>query len=86
VVGELVAGPVWTFRPERSIGDGGTANPVAIVRQLRGLRRTAAGYLEKRSLPRPQIAWASVQALRKGLTAGRTERRQEPAGGLPPSP
>ena len=81
VVGELVAGPTWTFRPERIIGDSGRATPLAIVRQLRRLRRTAQGYLDRRSLPRPQIPWADLTTLKAGGTAP----RQEPAAGPPSS-
>ena len=81
VVGELVAGPTWTFRPERMIGDSGAATPLAIVRQLRRLRRTAQGYLDRRSLPRPQIPWADL----KTLKAGGTAPRREPAANPPSS-
>ena len=81
VLGELVAGPTWTFRPERIIGDSGTATPLAIVRQLRRLRRTAQGYLDRRSLARPQIPWADL----KTLKAGGTARPAEPAAGPPSS-
>jgi hypothetical protein len=82
VLGELVAGPVWTFRPRRLLGDAGAATPLAIVRQLRGLRRTANGYLERRSLSRPQVPWNDL----KTIKAAGTERRPEPAGGPPSSP
>jgi hypothetical protein len=80
VVGELVAGPTWTFRPDRIIGDSGRATPLAIIRQLRSLRGTAQGYLDRRSLVRPEIPWADL----KGIKAGGTEPRREPAA-RPPS-
>jgi hypothetical protein len=82
VLGELVAEPGWTFRPKRLLGDAGTATPLAIVRQLRRLRRTADGYLELRSLSRPRIPWDDLETIKE---AG-TERRSEPAGGPPSSP
>ncbi len=81
VLGELVAGPTWTFRPERLIGDSGAATPLAIVRQLRRLRRTAQGYLDRRSLARPQIPWGNLAKIKAGGTA----RPAEPAAGPPSS-
>ena len=82
VLGELRAGPTWTFRPERIIGDSGAAGPLAIARQLRGLRRTARGYLDRRSLARAQIPWADVAAIK----AGRTEPRRAERADRPSSP
>jgi hypothetical protein len=82
VLGELVAGPRWTFRPERLLGDAGAATPLAIVRQLWRLRRTADGYLERRSLSRPQIPWGDLKTIKEAGTV----RRPEPAGDPPSSP
>jgi hypothetical protein len=85
VVGELrSAGSGWALRPERIIG-GVQATPVAVVRQLAGLRRTARGYLEKRSLPRPEIAWDSIREVKRDLRGAGTARGREPAGGPPSS-
>jgi hypothetical protein len=78
VLGELVDGPTWTFRPERLIGDSGRTTPLAMFRLLRGLRRTAQGYLDRRSLPRPQIPWDGVQALKAGGTASRPGQEAHP--------
>jgi hypothetical protein len=86
VTGELIDTDVWTFRPERVVGGGGAVGPLAVVRELRRLRGTAKGYLDKRSLPRPEIAWGSIRALGSEVRAGGTERRPEPAGGPPSSP
>lgn len=86
VVGELIDTDVWTFRPERIVGGGSSVNPVTLLREMSRLRTTARGYLEKRSLPRPAVAWASVRALKSDVTAAGRERRPESAGGLPSSP
>ncbi len=86
VLGELTGGPRWTFRPERIVGNSGTVGPVALLGQLRALRRTARGYLDRRSLARPEIPWSAVQALKGGVAATGTTPRREPAGGSPPSP
>jgi hypothetical protein len=85
VTGELIDADVWTLRPERIVGGGGSVGPVALVRELGRLRRTAKGYLEKRSLDRPRVPWRNVKALEEIRAAG-TERRPEPAGGRPSSP
>jgi hypothetical protein len=84
VVGELrSAGGGWALRPERIIG-GVKATPISVARQLAGLRRTARGYLEKRSLPRPEIAWDSIREVKRDVTgAGRAPRREAAEG--PPS-
>lgn len=84
VTGELISADVWTFRPERIVG-GGDASPVVMLRELGRLRRTAEGYLEKRSLPRPPIAWSSVRALKDDVRAGGTGRRREPEAARPSS-
>jgi hypothetical protein len=81
VTGELVEGDGWTFRPERIIGDSGTATPLAIIRRLRGLRRTAQGYLDRRALARPEIPWADL----KTIKAGGTAQARGPAAGPPSS-
>ncbi len=81
VTGELVEGDGWTFRPERIIGGGGAATPLAIIRQLRVLRRTAQGYLDRRSLARPPIPWADLRTIKAAGTA----RRPGVAAGPPSS-
>jgi hypothetical protein len=87
VLGALArTGAGWTFQPERIIGGLGDGGPLALVRMIRELRRTAQGYLERRSLPRPQIPWADLQEVKAGLRGAGTECRQEPAGGPPSSP
>jgi hypothetical protein len=84
VTGELIEADVWTFRPDRIVGGGGPTGPLALLREMRRLRATARGYLEKRSLPRPRIAWDGVEALGEVRAAG-TEPRREPAGDRPSS-
>jgi hypothetical protein len=86
VTGELIEADVWTFKPDRIIGGGGAAGPLVLLREMRRLRGTARGYLEKRSLARPRIAWDSVRGLDQQLRAAGTEPRREPAGDRPMSP
>ncbi|TQN43973.1 pyridoxamine 5'-phosphate oxidase [Blastococcus colisei] len=86
VTGELIATDVWTFQPERVVDGAGAVGPFALVREIRRLRRAAAGYLEKRSLPRPDVAWNGIRALGNGVRAAGTEPRPEPAAGRPSSP
>jgi hypothetical protein len=45
------------------MGDGG---PLDMIRTIRDLRRTARGYLERRSLSRPEIPWADLRQLKAG--------------------
>jgi hypothetical protein len=85
VTGELMAADGWVFRPDRIVGGGSTVSPLAVLRQLRGLRRTADAYLEKRSLPRPSIAWHSIRAIKEGVKEGGTGRRPELEGARPSS-
>lgn len=64
-LGELLQqGDGWAFRPDRLMdGPAAAKGPIALVRALRSLRRTASGYLERRHLPRPQIAWDEFKRL-----------------------
>jgi hypothetical protein len=78
VAGELLEGEDWTFRPARIIGDSRSASPLAVVGQLRGLRRTAQGYLDRRSLPRPTVPWDDVATIKAGGTARRPGRAAAP--------
>jgi hypothetical protein len=80
VVGQLVHGAGWTFRPQRIVPGGAGANPVALVQALRELRGTARGYLERRGLPRPAIAWDELAEIKKSAGEGGAGRRPEPAG------
>ena len=52
----------WTFEPTRSIG-GEDSSPLALMRGIITMRRTAARYLARRDLPRPRIAWAEFKTL-----------------------
>lgn len=86
VTGELVAADVWTFRPERVVGGGaGTPGPLLVLRELARLRRTATGYLDKRALPRPSIAWDGLRRVGEEVRGAGTGRRPEPAGDRPSS-
>ena len=42
---------------------GASQNPLDMVRLLVNCRRTAANYLKKRQLPRPQVNWQQIDAL-----------------------
>jgi hypothetical protein len=86
VTGELIPADVWTFRPERIVGGAGSATPLTLLREIRRLRGAARGYLEKRSLPRPEVGWAGIRALKPDVREAGTERRRVPAGGRPSSP
>jgi hypothetical protein len=59
VAGDLAgAGATWRLTPARYIpGGGDTTGPLAVIAELRKLRRTAAGYLDRRGLARPSIPW-----------------------------
>ena len=70
----------WVFVPERVVAGADATKPLQVVRAMRDMRRTAGSYLERRSLPRPRIAWEEVER----LTAEGTGRRPEP-GARPPS-
>jgi hypothetical protein len=74
VVGQLASAATgWTFRPERIVPGGDKAGPVAMVRTIRELRSTARGYLERRSLARPEIHWADLRRIKSGLRGAGTE-------------
>jgi hypothetical protein len=67
VLGELAgAGTEWKFAPQRVVPGMGDTGPLGLVRTIRGLRRTARGYLERRSLSRPEIPWADLRQLKAG--------------------
>jgi hypothetical protein len=86
VLGDLTgAGTEWGFAPQRVIPGMGETSPLALFRTIRDLRRTARGYLERRSLPRPEIPWADVRDLKAGATAAGTGRGGEPEASRPPS-
>jgi hypothetical protein len=54
------------LRPTRVLAGAEATNPVALVRTVRGLRRTTRRYLERRGLTRPVIPWAEYRALSSG--------------------
>jgi Pyridoxamine 5'-phosphate oxidase len=65
VLGELSGpGTGWTFAPQRVIPGMGDTSPLTMFRTVRDLRRTARGYLERRSLTRPEIPWSDVRQLK----------------------
>lgn len=51
----------WLLRPRQFIPGGGIGGPLATLRTLREMRRTAARYLAKRGLPPPPIPWERVE-------------------------
>lgn len=69
------------FRPERVVpvpGDGTT--PLAMLRTVRTLRRTARRYLERRGLGRPAVAWEEFAALARAAGPGPSQL-EGPASG-----
>lgn len=55
-------GAGWVLRPKQ-FTPGASQNPLDMVRLLVNCRRTAANYLKKRQLPRPQVNWHQIDAL-----------------------
>jgi hypothetical protein len=54
----------WIFRPERLLAGMGSS-PTDQIKMLSEGRAAAKKYLEKRSLPRPKVAWNEFIALQK---------------------
>lgn len=52
----------WHFHPEKVVGEI-SQNPLAVLRSLFKLRRTAHNYLKKRNLPKPKVAYEEIHAL-----------------------
>lgn len=62
LLGELSQKPGgWLFTPTRILGAGD--GPIAALRALRQISRTADAYLAKRGWARPEIAWDEFKAL-----------------------
>jgi hypothetical protein len=58
VLGELAEhGDGWVFVPTRFVRGTDGLKPVAVLRSVRQMRRSADGYLSRRKLDRPQVAW-----------------------------
>jgi hypothetical protein len=47
----------WVFAPTRFVRGTDGLNPLAVLAAVRKMRRSADGYLSRRKLDRPQIAW-----------------------------
>jgi hypothetical protein len=62
-------GAGWLLRPATIVPDMDAANPVAMIRMIVTLRRRAADYLQRRSLPRPAVPWAQLEATKKEAIA-----------------
>lgn len=52
----------WLFRPGQFIPGAGIGGMIGMIKFLRGGRRTAEQYLQKRGLARPEIAWEDIHA------------------------
>ncbi|GAA0799241.1 pyridoxamine 5'-phosphate oxidase family protein [Spirilliplanes yamanashiensis] len=58
VTGELTRdGDGWLLTPDRFVPGADGLNPLDMVRAIRRMRATAARYLQRRGLARPQIPW-----------------------------
>jgi Pyridoxamine 5'-phosphate oxidase len=80
VMGELTQhDDGWVFVPRRFVPGTDGLNPVAVVRAVRQMRRSADGYLSRRHLDRPQIAWDEF----KRVTASATWPSRRALTGLP---
>ena len=53
----------WTLSTDHFVPGPGTGGPLAILKTVRGLRSTAARYLERRGLERPAVQWAAIDEL-----------------------
>lgn len=53
----------WAFVAERFVPGMGVGGPLSYLRFLRKGRSTAARYLERRGLPRPEVAWDEIGLL-----------------------
>jgi hypothetical protein len=55
----------WLFTPEHLVPGMGFTSVRGMWRFVTRARRTAAGYLAKRNLPRPRIPWQEIEACKK---------------------
>lgn len=62
------SGDGWTFHPQRLIR-GQARGPLYFLRVLLDGRRSARRYLAKRDLPRPQIPWRHIRAVRAAASS-----------------
>jgi hypothetical protein len=64
IIGRLdQEGTEWQFVPERFVPGMGVGGPLSYLRFLRKGRSTAARYLEKRGLVRPEVEWDEITSL-----------------------
>jgi hypothetical protein len=64
-------GEGWVLRPVTFISGGGIGGPLAALRALRDMRRTAARYLARRGLATPAIPWEQINAAKAEATGKR---------------
>jgi Pyridoxamine 5'-phosphate oxidase len=69
LLGEIVSSRGrWLFRPTRAVvGGARSGGPLAQLRALHAMRRTAAGYLARHGMSRPAVAWAEFEAIRRSV-------------------
>jgi general stress protein 26 len=60
----------FSFRADRLIEGQKRLDPATATRVIRGLRREAGRYLERRGLARPRIPWDELRALKSAIRAG----------------
>ena len=53
----------WRFVPTQFIAGAGASGPLGDLQMLIQARKSAKSYLDRRGLPRPQVAWHEVKAL-----------------------
>lgn len=53
----------WTLSTDHFVPGPGTGGPLAMVKTIRGLRSTAARYLDRRGRERPAVPWAALDEL-----------------------
>ncbi len=55
----------WYLRPSSFIPDEGDGGPLAMVKTIGRLRRTAASYLKQRQIATPQVPWKELNSVKK---------------------
>lgn len=71
----------WFLRPTAIIPEVGGTSPIAMIKAVVQLRRTATNYLKKRNLPTPAIPWKElVAAKEEAIARGRAHASSSRSG------